>query len=83
MDCSSTETIGALMKKNILPETGFIRLSTVLNLIPVSKSTWWNGVESGQFPKPIKIGARIVAWKVEDIQKLIKTLSVLSHDNFK
>jgi prophage regulatory protein len=57
------------------PETGFVRLNQVLAVIPVCKSSWWNGVKSGRFPKPVKISARCVAWKVEDIHALIKLLS--------
>ena len=59
-----------------IPETGFVRLSTILGPngpIPVSKSTWWAGVKSGRFPKPIKLGPRITAWRVEDIRTLIAT----------
>lgn len=41
-------------------------------LIPTSKSTWWAGVRSGRFPKPVKIGERITAWRVEDIRALIE-----------
>jgi prophage regulatory protein len=65
-----------------LPETGFLRLSQIIGsrktkppipaLIPVSKSTWWSGVSSGRFPKPIKLGPRITAWRVEDILALIQ-----------
>lgn len=55
----------------MLPETGFLRLSGVLALIPVSKSTWWAGVKSGRFPKPVKLGKRITAWRAEDIRALI------------
>ena len=61
-----------------LPETGFLRLSGIIgtgNPIPVSKSTWWDGVKSGRFPKPVKLGPRTTAWRVEDIRKLIKELS--------
>ena len=57
---------------NILPEVGFIRLPTVLALIPVSKSTWWEGIKNGRFPKPIKLGPRTTAWRVEDIRHLIE-----------
>lgn len=35
-------------------------------VIPVSKSTWWQGVKSGRFPKPVKLGPRATAWRVED-----------------
>lgn len=64
-----------------LPETGFLRLPQIIGdpkanpavppLIPVKKSCWWAGVKSGRFPKPIKLGPRVTAWRVEDIRTLI------------
>lgn len=57
-----------------LPETGFLRISQILaptGPIPVSKSTWWAGVKDGRFPKPLKLGARVTVWRVEDIRQLI------------
>lgn len=48
--------------------SGFLRLEQVLQLIPVSKATWWNGCRSGQFPKPYKLAPRVTAWKMSDIQ---------------
>lgn len=57
-----------------LPSTGFVRLPTVLRVIPVSKSTWWDGVRSGKYPQPVKsLGKRITAWRVEDIRKIIES----------
>lgn len=56
---------------DLLPQTGFIRLSTVLKVIPVSKSTWWAGIKTGRFPQSVKLSKRITAWRVEDIQQLI------------
>jgi len=45
-------------------------------LIPVSKSTWWAGVKSGRYPQPVRtLGARITAWRVEDIRELIRRCS--------
>ncbi len=58
-----------------IPEAGFIRLARVLapaGPIPVSKSTWWLGVKTGRFPKPVKLGPRITAWRAEDIRALIR-----------
>ena len=55
-----------------LPETGFLRLPQVLELIPVSKSTWWLGVKTGRFPKAVKLGRKISAWRVEEIKALIE-----------
>ncbi|HAI94812.1 MAG TPA: transcriptional regulator [Xanthomonadaceae bacterium] len=57
---------------NPLPVTGFLRLSEVLRLYPVAKSTWWAGVKSGRYPKPVKLGERCTAWRVEDIRALIE-----------
>lgn len=59
-----------------LPETGFLHLSAILGPagpIPVSKSTWWEGVRSGRYPKPLKLGPRVTVWRVEDIRALIAT----------
>ena len=39
-------------------------------IIPVKKSCWWDGVKSGRFPKPVKLG-RCTMWRVEDIKALI------------
>jgi len=59
------------MNDQILPETGFVRLPEVLKVFPVSKSTWWAGVKEGRYPKPVKLGPKISAWRVQDIRELI------------
>ena len=41
--------------------------------IPIGRSTWWEGVKRERFPKPVKLGPRTTAWKVEDIRALIET----------
>lgn len=58
-----------------IPETGFLRLPQVLHVIPVGKTCWWEGVKEGRFPKPVKLTRRCTAWRAEDIQALIKSLS--------
>ena len=62
------------MNNNLLPDTALVRLSTILKIIPISKSSWWAGVKSGRYPRSIKISQRTTAWKVEDIRKLINDL---------
>lgn len=57
------------------PETGFVRLPQVLSVIPLGKSSWWAGVKSGRFPKPIKLSVRCTVWKAEDIRNLIKDIA--------
>jgi prophage regulatory protein len=54
-----------------LPHEGYVRLPQVLNVYPVSRSTWWAGVKSGRYPQPVKLGPNTTAWKVEDIRALL------------
>ena len=57
------------------PVERFLRLSAVLQVIPVGKSTWWNGVKTGRFPAPIKLGPRTTVWKLSDIDALVREYS--------
>lgn len=55
-----------------LPEIGYIRLKEILEIIPVSKSTWYKGIAEGRYPKPTKrFGPRIAAWDIRDIRALL------------
>ncbi len=62
------------MKLN-LPEVGYLHLSQILNIIPISKSAWWEGCRSGLYPKPVKLGPRTTAWRVEDIRDLMERIN--------
>jgi prophage regulatory protein len=62
------------MQPQTLPDTGFVRLPQVLAVIPVSKSSWWEGVKAGKYPQPIKLGPNTTAWKVSDIRALIEQI---------
>ncbi len=58
-----------------LPHEGFVRLKQIiapLGPIPVSRSTWWQGVKDGRFPQPVKLGPKTTVWRVVDIRDLIK-----------
>lgn len=59
---------------------GFLRLPQVLELIPVSRSTWWAGVKSGRFPRAYKLGSRVTAWRHEDIKRFIGSVAVDAED---
>ena len=61
--------------KDQLPLTGFMSLPQILQLIPISKSAWWLGCREGRFPKPVKLGPKTTAWRVEDIVALIERLA--------
>lgn len=51
-----------------------LRLRQVLKLVPVAPSSWWLGVRSGRFPKPLKLGPRTTVWRASDILELIDSL---------
>lgn len=55
-----------------LPETGLVRLSRVLELIPISRSSFYAGQAKGLYPRPVAIGSRARAYRVEDIRALIE-----------
>ena len=67
-----------------LPEAGFLRIWQIIGnpkavpptppLIPVGRTSFLNGVKSGKYPQPVKLGERTTAWKVEDIRALIGKL---------
>ena len=64
------------MPNQPFPRTGYVRLSSILapaGPIPVSKSTWWQGVKDGRFPKPQKLGPRTTVWKAVDIRALFES----------
>ena len=62
------------MKKEF-PVSGFLRLPQILEIIPVSKSAWWQGCKDGRFPKPVKLGPKTTAWRAEDIAALIEQIA--------
>jgi predicted DNA-binding transcriptional regulator AlpA len=63
---------------------GFYRLKTIIGdpsatppikpIIPVSRSSWWQGVSDGRFPPGIKIGPNTTAWRQSDIHELCESI---------
>lgn len=45
-------------------------------LIPISRSSWWEGVRTGRYPKPLKLGAGTTVWKSAEIFALIDPTEV-------
>lgn len=68
-----------------LPAEGCVRIWDIIGrsaakgrpaipgIIPVSSATWYAGVKTGRFPKPVKTGG-IALWRVEDIRALVAQL---------
>lgn len=55
-----------------LPRIGYAREPQVLRVIPWGRSTLWSKSKSGEFPSPVKLSARITAWKCEDVWSWIE-----------
>lgn len=57
----------------------FVRLSQIIGnpkkgipgLIPISRASWYRGIQEGRFPKPHHLGSMTAVWLMSDIQKLI------------
>ena len=70
---------------SIIPDFGYLRLRHIIGdsktdppipaIIPISASSWWNGIKKGFYPKPVKLSANCTAWKVEDIRELIERIN--------
>jgi prophage regulatory protein len=68
-----------------LPETGYLRIWSIVGdpkaeppipaILPISRTSFLNGVKSGKYPKPIKLGERTTAWKVSDIRDLVEQIN--------
>jgi predicted DNA-binding transcriptional regulator AlpA len=57
-----------------LPDFAYLRLDQVLRIVPVSKASWYLGVQSGKYPAAIKLGSRTSVYKLETIKKLLADL---------
>ena len=65
---------------NRISEDSFYRLKQIVGdkkneippIIPVSPSTWWLGVKSGRYPKPIKLSEKVTVWRGSDLLALIQ-----------
>ena len=70
-----------LRKRDINPYYYFImslfkllRLWQVMEITSLSKSTIYRMIRSGDFPSPLQIGSKSVAWRQIDLEKWMKNL---------
>jgi len=72
---------------NPVPAVAFLKLWQIIGnpravppvpaLIPLGRTSFLNGVKSGKYPKPVKLGgegSRAVAWRAADIQAMIEKI---------
>ena len=70
-----SQIVGSLKSQRSKTKNGVRATPLHPPLIPVSAATWWAGVKSGRYPKPLKLSPRVTVWKVEDIRALIASAS--------
>lgn len=51
-----------------------LRLRQVLEIIPISKSAWWQGIKEGKYPRGHKLGERTTVWSSAEIQAIVDRL---------
>lgn len=44
-----------------------LRLTQLLRVVPMSRSSIWARVQAGEFPKPFKLGPKTTVWKTDDV----------------
>ena len=67
--------MAVLGSTNNLPP--LVRLAQIVGprgIFPVSRSTWLEGVRTGRFPAPVKLGPQSAAWRTDDIVELFGSL---------
>lgn len=54
-----------------LPSEGLVKLPVVMSATTLSRSVIYERVKRGDFPAPVKLGERAVAWPVEAVRAWI------------
>ncbi len=63
------------MQADIQKSERLLRLPAVLDRVGYKRSRFLDLVRQGVFPKPVKLGARAVAWPESVIDDLVKRLA--------
>lgn len=56
------------------PGIRLYRLPDVLARIPISRSSWFAGIQVGRYPKGFHLGPRTTVWRSDDIDRMIADL---------
>ena len=54
-------------------EGRLMKIDEVLHLTSLSRSTLYRLIRSGDFPSPVRIGPRAVAWRERDIRRWLES----------
>lgn len=59
----------------------FLRLHQILGdtrrgispILPISRSSWWQGIKDGKYPAGLKLGPKTTVWRELDIAALLNS----------
>ncbi len=80
MGTAAPKSCSAVLQFDAMPNSAYLREAQLVQSpkrpgapapLPFSANTLWRKVRSGEFPKPIKLGPRITAWKAGDVRAWI------------
>lgn len=60
------------------PNDPLLRISSVIapgGPLPISRSSFYQGIREGRYPAPLKLGPRTSVWRQSDIDKLVESLA--------
>ena len=63
-------------------QNSILRLPDVIAMIRLSRSSIYNAIKAGTFPRPISLGARAVGWRSVDIHNWMESLSTQQANQF-
>ncbi len=57
------------------PTDALVRIGKIVGpngLIPVSRSSFYQGIRDGIYPKAVKLGKRTSAWRLSELMRVIE-----------
>jgi prophage regulatory protein len=55
-------------------EDGLWKLNQVLRFVQLGRTRWLAGVQRGEFPAPVRLSPRRIAWRSSDIRQFVDGL---------
>ena len=62
-----------------LPDPVFLRMPMVMRMTGLGRSTIYRLIADRQFPSPVKLGRRSVAWRRSDLDRWTQTRVEVAH----
>lgn len=64
-----------------LSDLALLRINSVLEIFPVCRTQWYEGIKAGIYPAPVKLGkGRASAWRASDIRALLASYGPAAND---